>query len=40
VASSSNTIFTFDEAREAFMAYASEAPMPPFIAWERVRLAD
>jgi hypothetical protein len=38
-ASGSNSIFTFEEAREAFMAYASEAPIPHFLMWKRMDLA-
>jgi hypothetical protein len=34
----SRTIFTFEEVHEAFMAYASGAPMPLFIAWEQMHL--
>lgn len=34
--SDSPSIFTFEEVREAFIAYASEAPMPPFLTWERM----
>lgn len=36
----SNAVFTFEEVREAFMAYASGAPMPLFVTWERMHLAD
>jgi len=32
-------IFTFEEVRDAFMAYASEAPMPHVVLWERMHLA-
>lgn len=35
----SNDVFTFEEVREAFMAYASGATMPPFVTWERMHLA-
>lgn len=35
-----NSIFTFEEVREAFMAYASEAPMPHWLIWDRVELAE
>jgi hypothetical protein len=38
-AGSSEPIFSFDEVREAFMAYASEGAMPPFVMWERLQLA-
>jgi len=38
--SDSNSIFTFEEVREAFMAYASEAPMPPFLKWEGMPLLE
>lgn len=34
-----NSVFTFEEVREAFMAYASEAPTPHFLKWERMHLA-
>jgi hypothetical protein len=37
-ASASNSIFTFEEVREAFMAYATEAPMPDFLRWEGMHL--
>jgi hypothetical protein len=36
----SNSTFTFEEVREAFTAYASKAPMPHFLRWERMHLAD
>lgn len=36
----SNSVFTFEEVREAFMAYASRTPMPPFVTWESMHLAD
>lgn len=32
--------FTFEELHEAFLAYASGAPTPSFIRWERLNLAD
>ncbi len=38
-ASASNVVFSFEEVREAFMAYASKAPMPPFVMWEGMDLA-
>ena len=34
----SDAIFSFEEVRETFMAYASEAPMPPFVVWEPMQL--
>jgi hypothetical protein len=37
-ASGSNSIFTFEEVRETFMAYATEAPMPHFVRWESMQL--
>jgi hypothetical protein len=33
-------VFTFEEALEAFLAYAAEAPMPRFLSWERMPLAE
>lgn len=39
-ASDLKSIFTFEEVREVFMAYASEAPMPHFLIWERMHLAE
>lgn len=36
---SSDAVFSFEEVREAFMAYASETPMPPFVVWEPMQLA-
>lgn len=36
---SSEAVFSFEEVRETFMAYASEAPMPPFLMWEPMQLA-
>lgn len=39
-ASGSNSVFTFEEVREAFMAYATEAPIPHFLVWERMHLGD
>jgi hypothetical protein len=38
-ADSSNTILTFEEVLEAFMAYASEAPLPTSLMWKRMDLA-
>ncbi|MBY0303806.1 MAG: hypothetical protein K2W86_01455 [Sphingomonas sp.] len=38
--SGSNTAFTFPEVREAFIAYATSAPIPLFMTWERLPLAD
>lgn len=35
----SDAVFSFEEVRETFMAYASEAPMPPFLIWEPMQLA-
>jgi hypothetical protein len=35
---SSDPVFSFDEVRETFMAYASEAPIPPFLTWEPMQL--
>lgn len=35
-----NDIFTFEEVCEAFVAYATEAPMPHFLIWERLLLAE
>lgn len=32
-------IFTFEEAREAFIAYATNSPMPLSLRWERMYLA-
>lgn len=31
-------IFTFDEIREAFMAYVSKSPMPTYLSWVPLRL--
>ncbi len=39
-AGDSNFIFKFEEVREAFMSYASEAPMPHFLMWERMHFAE
>ncbi len=39
-AGNANYIFTFEEVREAFMAYASEAPMPHFLIWDRKHVAS
>ena len=39
-ASGSTSIFTFEEVREAFMAYATEGPMPHFLVWERMHFGD
>jgi hypothetical protein len=30
-------LFSFDEVREIFLAYAAAAPMPPLVRWERMR---
>jgi len=38
VAERSNYVFDFDEARDIFMAYASAAPMPKPLLWERLDL--
>lgn len=35
VTESSDAAFSFEEVLEAFMAYASEGPMPPIVTWER-----
>lgn len=35
-----NSVFTFEEVREAFIAYATEFPMPHFLIWERMHLAE
>ncbi len=35
---SSDAAFSFEEVREAFLAYASEAEMPMYIRWESMRL--
>ena len=32
-------IFSFEEVREAFLAYGSAAPTPPFLMWRRMNLA-
>ena len=34
------SVLTFEEVREAFMAYACGGAMPPFITWERMHLAE
>ena len=34
----SGVTFTFEEVREAFLAYAADAPPPGWLAWERMRL--
>lgn len=39
-ASGSTSIFTFEEMREAFMAYATESPMPHFLAWEHMHIGN
>jgi hypothetical protein len=36
---SPDPVFSFDEVRETFMAYAAEAPTPPFVMWESMQLA-
>ena len=33
------SIFTFEEVREAFIAFATGAPMPPFLLWKPMQLA-
>ncbi|WP_311270124.1 hypothetical protein [Sphingobium sp. WCS2017Hpa-17] len=33
-------LFDFEEVREVFMAYASEAPVPPIITWEKIHLGE
>lgn len=38
-AGSSDSVFSFEEVRETFLAYASEAPMPPFVRWEAMQFA-
>lgn len=35
-----NFALTFEEVRDAFMAYASVGSMPPSITWERMHLAE
>jgi hypothetical protein len=36
--SGSDNVFAFEEVHETFMAYASGAPMPHFVTWERTHL--
>lgn len=37
-ARSSDPVFSFEEVRATFMAYASEAPTPPFLTWVSMQL--
>jgi hypothetical protein len=38
-ASSSDSLFSFEEVRETFLAYVSDAAMPPFVIWEPMHMA-
>jgi hypothetical protein len=39
-ANGSDSVFTFEEVREAFIAYATGAPMPDALVWERMHLGS
>ncbi|NYI22972.1 hypothetical protein FHS93_001897 [Sphingobium francense] len=40
LAERNNDLFDFEEVREVFMAYASEASAPPFVTWEKMHLSE